>query len=179
MRKLSWLAAATVASVAVLAGTAAVQAVAAPAADHDSASVLRFSTMAPVTGPYVGATDPIRGIAGGGLPWIITSARGSLRSDGRLEVRVRGLVLANSALVPANLRGVNPFPDFRAVVSCQTIGTGDTASVANVFTGNFRANSEGDSRVDTMISLPHPCIAPIVFVTGPVGVNAWFSVTGS
>ncbi len=178
MRKLSWIAAATAATVAALVSTAAVQAVAAPAADHDPASVLRFSTMAPVTGPYVGATNPIRGIPGGGLPWIITSAHGSLRSDGRLDVRVRGLVLANSAPVPANLQGVNPFPDFRAVVSCQTIGAGSTATVTNVFTGNFPANAEGDSKIATTISLPHPCIAPIVFVTGPAGANFWFSATG-
>ena len=29
------------------------------------------------------------------------------------------------------------------------------------------------------MSLPKPCIAPIVFVTGPTGTDAWFAVTGS
>jgi len=28
------------------------------------------------------------------------------------------------------------------------------------------------------VSLPRPCIAPIVFVTGPTGIDAWFAVTG-
>ena len=30
--------------------------------------IFRFDTMAPVTGPYVGAASPIRGVPGGGLP---------------------------------------------------------------------------------------------------------------
>ena len=54
---------------------------------------LGFETMAAVSGPYVGAANPIRNIAGGGLPWIISSAQGELRADGELTVSVRGLVL--------------------------------------------------------------------------------------
>jgi hypothetical protein len=27
--------------------------------------------------------------------------------------------------------------------------------------------------------MPRPCIAPIVFVTGPAGTDVWFAVTGS
>ena len=134
--------------------------------------------MTPVTGPYVGATNPIRGVVGGGLPWILKSGSGELRSDGRLFVEVRGLVLAKQSPVPPALQGTNPFTDFRALVSCQTIGTGNTATVTNVSTGNFTADAHGDSVIRTRISLPHPCIAPIIFVTGPTGTDAWFAVTG-
>lgn len=180
MRKISWLLAGTAA--AAIVGAATVQAVAAAPAQQEhqnSAVVLKFATMAPVTGPYVGTANPIRGVAGGGLPWILTSGRGSLRSDGRLTVRVRGLVLADQAPVPPALQGKNPFPDFRALVSCQTIGAGNTATVTNVSTANFPADTSGDSLIRTTISLPRPCIAPIVFVTGPTGTDVWFAVTGS
>lgn len=177
MRKISWLLAGT-ATVAIVGAAATVQAVAAPPSHHDSAAVLRFATMTPVTGPYVGPVNPIRGIAGGGLPWILTSGRGTLRSDGRLTVRVRGLVLADQAPVPVPLRGKNPFADFRAVVSCQSIGAGNTATVSNVSTANFPANAAGDSLIRTTVKLPSPCIAPIVFVTGPTGTDVWFAVTG-
>jgi len=188
MRKFGWMLGA--AGAAALVGAVALQGVAASAApaaparhDHHhhsgSAEVLRFDTMTPVTGPFQGTANPIRGVAGGGLPWVLKSGTGELRRDGRLEVRVRGLVLANDPSVPANLRGINPFPDYRALVSCQTIGTGNTATVTNVSTGDFKANSKGDSTIRTRISLPKPCFAPIVFVTGPTGTNAWFAVTGS
>ena len=176
MRKISRLMAAV--GGAALVTAAAAQGVAGSAA-HSPATVLRFSTMTPVTGPYVGPTNPVRGVAGGGLPWVLTAGRGSLKSDGHLLVRVRGLVLARQAPVPPALQGTNPFPAFRAVVSCQSIGAGDTATVANISTGDFKADAAGDSTIHAKVSLPRPCIAPIVFVTGPTGTNVWFAVTGS
>jgi hypothetical protein len=180
MRKISWLLA--VASVMALVAVATEQGVAASAAGSAArgpATVLKFSTMTPVTGPFVGAANPVRGVNGGGLPWVLTAGRGSLKSDGHLRVRVRGLVLARQAPVPPALQGTNPFPDFRALVSCQTIGAGNTATVTNISTGDFRANSAGDSTINAQINLPGPCFAPIVFVTGPTGTDAWFAVTGS
>src|SRR5260370_17362269 len=107
MRKISWRLAA-VGGAARVSG-AAVQGVAA-SAGPGPATVLKFSTMTPVTGPYVGTANPVRGVAGGGLPWILTAGTGSLKRDGHLMVRVRGLVLARQALVPPGLQGPNPFP---------------------------------------------------------------------
>jgi hypothetical protein len=176
MRRIVWLLAAVGGAALVIAAT--VQGVAA-SAGPGPATVLKFSTMTPVTGPYVGTANPIRGEPGGGLPWLITAGTGSLKRDGHLLVRVRGLVLANQAPVPQALQGTNPFPDFRALVSCQSIGAGNTASVANVSTGDFAANTAGNSVINARVSLPRPCIAPIVFVTGPTGSDFWFSVTGS
>jgi hypothetical protein len=177
MRKIVWWLLAAMGG-AALVGAAAVQGVAA-SAGPGPATVLKFSTMTPVTGPYVGPASPVRGVAGGGLPWVITAGTGSLKRDGHLLVRVRGLVLARQAPVPPALQGTNPFADFRALVSCQSIGAGNTATVANVSTGDFKADSAGDSTINATVSLPRPCIAPIVFVTGPTGTDVWFAVTGS
>jgi len=113
MRKISLLLAAV--GGAALVSAAAVQGVAA-SAGPGPATVLKFATMTPVTGPYVGTANPVRGVPGGGLPWILTAGSGSLKRDGHLLVRVRGLVLANQAPVPPALQGTNPFPDFRALV---------------------------------------------------------------
>jgi hypothetical protein len=55
---------------------------------------------AAVTEPLTGSAHPVRGLGGGGLPWQLDSARGELRADGRLEVTVRGLVLARRDPVP-------------------------------------------------------------------------------
>ncbi len=179
MRKIGW-ALAAIGSAALL-STATVQGVAAaaaghgPAHGHRSATILRFDTMTPVTGPYVGAANPIRGVPGGGLPWIITSGKGSLKSDGHLIVKVRGLVLADQPPVPAALQGINPLKDFQAIVSCQSIGAGNSATIANVTTGDFTASPAGDSNIEARVDLPHPCIAPIVFVTGP---GIWLAATG-
>lgn len=179
MRKIGWVLA-TLGSAALL-STAAVQGVAAASADHGpgdahrSATILKFGTMTPVTGPYVGTANPLRGVPGGGLPWIIKSARGSLKANGQLSVRVRGLVLAKQPPVPAALQGTNPLPNFLAIVSCQSIGANDSATITNVTTGTFAASPAGNSTIHARVSLPHPCIAPIVFVTGP---GIWLAATG-
>ncbi len=135
--------------------------------------------MVAVTGPFVGSTNPIRGINGGGFPWMISEGRGELQSDGTLKVQVTGLVLFNGPPVPANLQGTNPIAAFRAVVSCLTIVAGSPA-MKNVSTDPFPATPEGNAEIEAAISLPSSCIAPIVFVTnGTVAPpGAWFAVTG-
>lgn len=104
---------------------------------------------------------------------MISSASGELKANGRLELAVRGLVLAAGANA-----GSNPIASFRAVVSCLT----DAGGVQNVQTDAFPATTGpassggGNARIEANLSLPQPCIAPIVFVTSPGG--AWFAATG-
>ena len=173
MSKIRWLLAALTAALAVLLPMLAISST----AGADPGTILKFDTMAPVTGPYVGGDHPIRTVPGGGLPWMITAGTGMLKSDGRVLVHVRGLVLADQAPVPPALQGTNPIPDFRAIVSCQSIGADGSATVANVSTAPFPASTTGDADINATVSLPSPCIAPIVFVTSPGG--AWFAATGS
>jgi len=132
--------------------------------------------MVPVTGPYTRTANPIRGVPGGGLPWIITAGNGALKGDGRLLEQVRGLVLADQAPVAPTLQGTNPVPQFDAIVSCQTISAAGAATVTNVSTAAFPASTVGNADINATVSLPHPCIAPIVFVASPV--FGWFAGTG-
>ena len=131
--------------------------------------ILRFDTMVGVTGPFRGAANPIRGVNGGGAAWALEEAKGELRLDGRLEIEVKGLVVVNT--------GVNPQPNFRAIVSCLTIDAAGNAVTSNVTTGQFPATPTGDSEIETVVVLPSPCIAPIVFVTNANGTS-WFAATG-
>lgn len=154
-----------------LAGALALQTA---AAGSDGQDVLKFDVMTPVVEPFTGSAHPVRGVSGGGLPWQLERAHGKLRSDGRLNVKVEGLVLAQRDPVPANVQGTNPIPQFRAIVSCLTPDSPDTGE--NVTTDPVPASPSGDARIDTRVDLPEPCIAPIVFVTSPTG--AWFATTG-
>jgi hypothetical protein len=141
----------------------------------DGRKVSDAKVLASVTEPYTGATNAIRGVPGGGLPWEIGDATADLRADGRLHVEVEGLVLARRSPVPANLQGTNPVPQFKAIVSCLTTVDGAPATT-NVSTEPVPASAAGDAEIDTSVALPAPCFAPIVFVTSPTG--AWFAVTG-
>jgi hypothetical protein len=138
--------------------------------------VLRFGTMAAVVGPYVGG-DQIRGVTGGGLPWQIDEAHGVLRAGGRIRIEVEGLVLLDDESVPADLRGTNPVPFFKGLVSCETIDEEGNAVTTNVSTDPFPATGSGDSEILDTVDLPSPCFAPVVFVTSPT--DQWFSVTGN
>lgn len=144
--------------------------------------MLEWEVMAPVSEPYVGGTNPIRGIPGGGLPWEIDRAKGTLGADGRFSVKVKGLVLARRAPVPAALQGTNPVPTFKAIVSCLTTSSTGVAETVNVSTQLVPATTTGDAKIKATLALPSPCFAPIVFVASPPNAaapdGAWFAVTG-
>jgi hypothetical protein len=137
--------------------------------------ILEFDTMVGIPQAFTGTQNPIRSINGGGLPWTLTSARGELTVDGHLEIEVDGLVLAAGPNA-----GSNPITTFRAIVSCLTSDGG----FQNVTTYPFPASTGpassggGDSKIEADLTLPHPCIAPIIFVTNPGG-TAWFAATGN
>jgi hypothetical protein len=148
--------------------------------EHDDVTVLKFSTMAGIHAPFLGDAGlaAFRGVHGGGAPWVISEGVGSLRSDGRLRVRVRGLVL-DPAFVPAPNGGTNPIPFFMAIVSGFST---DPVNPVNLATTTFPATKTGNADISAMLTLPHPFYAPIVFVTSlPLGTPAaprWFAVTG-
>jgi hypothetical protein len=140
--------------------------------------IMQFDTLTPAAGSDPNSAPAVRGITGARLPWVLETGSGSLSRDGRLLVRVRGLVLASHPSVPAALRGTNPFPSFGAVVSCLSVGPDGTTALANVSTGEFEASSGGNCDIDARVSLPQPGSAPIVLVTGPAGAKFWFAVAG-
>lgn len=137
-------------------------------------TVLEFQTMVGVNGMFLGATNPIRGVDGGGLPWVLDGAKGELKDNGKLEVEVEGLVVPGTS--PCGV-DCNPAPFFKALVSCLTVDAGiENVSTTNGSEVMIGDPTNGNAKIEAMLDLPDPCIAPIVFVTSPTG--AWFAVTG-
>jgi hypothetical protein len=145
-----------------------------PAAAREP-KILAFETMVGLPSALTGTSSngPLRGLSGGGLPWNIASARGTLTASGHLEIEVKGLVFAAGPNA-----GANTISSFGAIVSCVT----SNGSFDNIFAGTVPATTGpagsggGDAQFDTAVTLPQPCIAPIIFVTSPGG--AWFAATG-
>jgi hypothetical protein len=137
--------------------------------------ILEFDTMVGVPAGLTGAASQpvLRGIRGGGLPWVLASAHGELTTGGKLEIEVQGLVLAAGANT-----GSNPAAVFRGLVSC----LGSDGSPHNILTEAFPATTGpasaggGNAKIETSVDLPDTCIAPIIFVTNDGG--AWFAATG-
>lgn len=139
--------------------------------DDESLILLRFRALFGVRGPYLSSfvpPTPLRALNGAPGPWSVERAAGIVRSDGTVSVRVQGLI------VPA--LGSNPLPTFRAVVSCRSIDSAGKASIVNTSTGDFPATPSGDAEIRAEVTLPKPCVAPLVFVTS--SNLTWLAVTG-
>src|SRR5215217_2144532 len=80
--------------------------------------ILEFDTMVGVPRPYTGSANAIRGLSGGGLPWVVGSAHGELTLSGKLELTVQGLLIDpnDPAAITAGRAGTNPSPTFKAIV---------------------------------------------------------------
>ena len=161
---------ALLAALVALAGIQAGTVLATPPADHPP-KILEFQTMVGVPSTMLLSAGTIRSFPGPGAPWTLTAAKGELSTAGHLEITVDGLVVATS--------GSNPSAFFRARVSCLDA----TNTEQFVTTGQFHATTGlasaggGDATIEADVTLPHPCIAPIVFVTN-AGGTSWFAVTG-
>jgi hypothetical protein len=137
--------------------------------------ILKFDTMVGVPAGLTGAQSlvPLRGINGGGIPWTVADASGELRANGHLKISVEGLVLAAGANA-----GSNPSATFRGLVSC----VNSDGTFTNILTDPFPATTGpasaggGNAEIEADVALPHPCIAPIIFVTS--GTGSWFAATG-
>lgn len=143
-------------------------------ANADESKILQFNTMIGVPRPYTGATNAIRGVPGGGVPWVIEFARGNLSPAGSVDVLVKGLVIDPNE--PVAVAGTNPSPVFKVIVSCLSRDASGSAVTINVSTQNFPADSAGNAHIKDTVSLPQPCVAPIIFVTS--GGGSWFAATG-
>jgi len=140
--------------------------------------LLEFSSMAGVPRPYTGSANAIRGVPGGGLPWVVGYAEGELKANGELEINVSGLVLdpTDAIVIARGIGGTNPSPSFKAIVSCLSKDTGGNPTTVNVSSGLFPADAKGNSHIEDHLSLPGLCLAPVIFVTNPGG--SWFAVSG-
>jgi len=138
--------------------------------------LLDFQHMYGVDGPFIGDANAIGGIEGDELPWDVGLAQGRLDANGNLLLHVRGVVFKNDPSVPPDLRGINDETEFRAAVVCLTEqGTGVAQQA--VFTMGFPATRSGDATIRAHLTLPNPCVAPIVLVLAG-SEEKWFAVNG-
>jgi hypothetical protein len=147
-------------------------------ASADESKLLEFNSMIGLPRPYTGTANAIRGVPGGGLPWVIAFGKGKVSPEGKVDVKVKGLVFDpnDQAVIDRGLAGINTVPNFKVIISCLSKDADGNPITVNVSTGLFPADSEGNAHIKDTVVLPQPCIAPILFVTSPGG--AWFAATG-
>jgi hypothetical protein len=118
-----------------------------------------------IDGPPLFDVDP------GGAPWVIDKGRAKVRRDGRVKVRIRGLVIPTA---PQN--GTNPLSNIAATVYCGGEPIGTTSAVP--------FSTDGDARIDEKLDkeLPEPCLVPAVLMNpapgGEIATDVYIAATG-
>jgi hypothetical protein len=123
--------------------------------DHPSRHRAHDLLRAPIAGSL--PTDkPIFGVSPGGAPWVIDRGNARVRTDGRLEVRVEGLVIGPNSIPNGPTPGINPVPRLTASLACNGMVVASTRSV--------RFSPSGDARIRANVKVPKRCIAPVVML---------------
>jgi hypothetical protein len=120
-------------------------------------------------------TDPtFHGVAPGGLPWVLDRGSVELKSKGRLELRVRGLV------IPAPSGDGTPGPV--ATISASLYCGADSDTAAADTSDTVALDQQGNARIhDRSFNVPSTCLAPVVLVhpngdlTHYIAVDGWRS----
>lgn len=127
-------------------------------ADHGSAGdhgrhagrTLLQSTIA----PSVPSDDAIHGVMPGSAPWVLRRGDVRLRQDGRIRVRLRGLVIPTA---PGN-GTPGPVTTVSAGLFC------GSATTAAATTGQAPIDRAGNARIEGRLSLPAKCPGAVVLV---------------
>ena len=125
----------------------------------------------------------IRGVVSGGAPWVVKNGKAQLSPDGRLRVRVKGLVIGEGALangnpVPANLIGtVAGVTMVHASLTCGGPGSGTPFTITN--TDAVPLGADGDFEIDEEITIPTVCAQPIILIRIglPAGAGPWIAAS--
>ncbi|HYV07940.1 MAG TPA: hypothetical protein VFB82_25330 [Blastocatellia bacterium] len=125
----------------------------------------------------------IRGVLAGGAPWVVKNGKITLDPNGRLKVRVKGLVIGDGALangnpVPANLIGTTAgVATVHAALTCGGPGGGVAFTITP--THGVPLDADGDFEIDERITIPDICAQPIVLIRigDPATPGPWIAAS--
>lgn len=100
-------------------------------------------------------TDPtFHGVGPGNAPWVLKVGDVRLKRDGKLDLRLKGLVIPT-------LGTPGPVTTISASLYCGA----DSSTTAADTTQQVPISSNGDARIhDTSFSVPASCLAPVILV---------------
>jgi hypothetical protein len=122
-------------------------------------SVLRAQLMGSSPAP---ASPMIAGIKPGGVPWVNGRSPVRVRADGRITVRLHGLVIP-----PPSGTGVNPIASVVATLVCGNTVQGSTSP--------FALSPAGNGHTSDMISVPRHCADPTVLIQPAANMTVYIA----
>jgi len=137
-----------------------------PSHGHGNATVLK-QTLAPSV-----PTDPtFHGVGPGGAPWVLKRGEVQIKPRGRIEVRLRGLVIP---VAPGN-----GTPGPVTTVSASLYCGADSDTTAADTTQSVPISRSGNARIrDRSFNVPATCLAPVILVHPNGDLTHYISVDG-
>jgi hypothetical protein len=117
-------------------------------------------------------TDPtFHGVQPGAVPWVLKRGSVELKGRGRLELRVRGLV------IPAPTGDNTPGPVM--TISASLYCGADSDTTAADTTQSVPIDRNGNARIkDRSFNVPSTCLAPVILVHPNGNAAAYIAVDG-
>jgi hypothetical protein len=117
-------------------------------------------------------SDPaFHGVTPGGAPWVLDRGEVEIRRSGRLELRVRGLVIPSP--------DGDDTPGGVTTVSASLFCGADSEAAPADSTDPVAISRDGDARIrDRSFDVPDDCLAPVVLVHPNGNVARYIAVSG-
>lgn len=123
-----------------------------------------FSSLA----PSIPTDPPLLGAVAGGVPWVLHSGEAKLHGDGRLTVRIRGLLIPSGQFAGTT----GPVKTVSASLYCAAnsnpVGTSDTVPLSR----------DGDALIATTLTSPTKCQIPAVLIHPNGTLGAYITTSG-
>ena len=123
--------------------------------------------------PSLVAGPTINGVKPGGKDWLLRRGSASIRGNGSIRVKVKGLVFADSGTTTTQTPN-GPFT--LAAVSASLFCDGATTPVGTTATAPLSA--DGNAKITGTLTLPAMCNAPTVMVHPGTSVAAYIAISG-
>ena len=109
-------------------------------------------------------SDPVLfGVKPGGTDWTVGRSTVQVRTNGRIDVHVRDLVLTSTQ--------ANPVPQISASLVCN----GEVVDTV----GPVAFNMQGDARIKDYVTVPARCLAPAVLLNPATRVDTYIAASGA
>jgi hypothetical protein len=116
--------------------------------------------------------DPMfHGVSPGGAPWVLQRGNVRLKRDGQFDLRVQGLVIPS----PQGDNTPGPVTTINASLYCGA----DANTTAAATTQSVPISRTGDARIQTTLTVPSTCLAPVVLVHPNGIMGAYIALDGT
>jgi hypothetical protein len=118
--------------------------------------------------PSVPSDPSLLGAAAGAVPWVLRSGEAKLHGDGRLTVRIRGLLIPSGQFAGTT----GPVTTVSASLYCGANGTPVGTS------GTVPLSGDGDAQITTTLTLPAKCQIPALLIHPNGAAGTYITTSG-